>query len=277
MIIKNLKKGTRLFILIMSFSCPGFAALDDFEIVSWNMQGSNASTESKWRGNIIPLILGGAEIILLQEAGQVPATAMTPTGRQFNTPITVTEHIWNIQTRSRPRNLFIYFINTDPGGNRVNMAIVSRVRADDAFVLTHTAGTVRPAMGIRIGMDAFFTIHAGSPGGNDAPRLINAVSDFFTNNADPDLRNVRWFVGGDFNRSPDSFRMALDRSFPRTDVEIIRTNQPTQSSGGELDYAVVGGPGAIPASLVSTLFFAERLGQIASDHTAVGFYSTSSR
>lgn len=44
----------------------------------------------------------------------------------------------------------------DVGANRVNLAIVSRVQADEVFVLPPPTVASRPIIGIRIGNDAFF-------------------------------------------------------------------------------------------------------------------------
>ncbi|ENN5834595.1 cytolethal distending toxin subunit B family protein, partial [Campylobacter lari] len=46
-------KKILLFIFIYSFS---FGALEDYNVGTWNLQGSSAATESKWNVSIRQLI-----------------------------------------------------------------------------------------------------------------------------------------------------------------------------------------------------------------------------
>lgn len=73
---------------------------------------------------------------MIQEAGTLPRTA-TPTGRhveQGGTPID--EYEWNLGTLSRPDRVFIYYSRVDVGTNRVNLAIVSRMQAEEVICFT---------------------------------------------------------------------------------------------------------------------------------------------
>lgn len=69
----------------------------------------------------------------------------------------------------------LLFSRIDVGANRVNIAIVSRQRADKVFVIPPPTIASRPILGIRIGDSVFFNVHALSRGGNDAGALITAV------------------------------------------------------------------------------------------------------
>ncbi|MFW9280925.1 cytolethal distending toxin subunit B family protein, partial [Glaesserella parasuis] len=69
---------------------------------------------------------------------------------------------WNLGTRSRPNNVYIYYSRLDVGANRVNLAIIARRMASEVYVINSGSSvlTSRPAIGIRIDNDAFFSIHA---------------------------------------------------------------------------------------------------------------------
>lgn len=83
-------------ILMLSFSSlslTSFATLNDYNVATWNLQGSSASSESKWNINVRQLITGrqSADILMIQEAGSLPLSA-TATGRviqpvEVGTPI----------------------------------------------------------------------------------------------------------------------------------------------------------------------------------------------
>ncbi len=165
-----------------------FGAIDDFKTASWNLQGSSATSESKWSVSVRQLISGenAADILALQEAGSLPQTA-TPTQRTFQTPpgIPIAEYTWDLGSRSRPDMVYIYYSPVDVGANRVNLAIVSRRMADDVIVLPPPTTVSRPIIGIRIGSDVFFSIHALANGGR------NAVFNHFSGRSD-----INWMILG---------------------------------------------------------------------------------
>lgn len=127
-----------LLILGLSFTLS-HAVIDDFKTATWNMQGSSASSEAKWSVSIRQMFSGasGIDILAVQEAGTLPQTARA-TGRTFDfngTSVQVSEHIWNLGTSQRPSFVYIYYAPTDAGANRVNLALVSRMPADEVFLL----------------------------------------------------------------------------------------------------------------------------------------------
>ncbi|WP_304421692.1 cytolethal distending toxin subunit B family protein, partial [Helicobacter japonicus] len=158
-----------LLCLLISFSFA-LANLEDYRVSTWNLQGSSANTESKWNVSVRQLITGDnpANILMIQEAGAIPATARR-TGRIIQpggTPIE--EFIWELGTNSRPNSVYIYYAPLDVGARRVNLAIVSNIMADEVFVVHQNivaTDVSRPAIGIRIGNDVFFNIHALANGG----------------------------------------------------------------------------------------------------------------
>ncbi len=265
------------YILFAMLLLPTYlsAALSDYKIATWNLQGASALTENKWNVNVRQLISGegAVDILAIQEAGSPPESAVD-TGRIFNITagIPIREYRWNLGSNSRPQNVFIYFAPIDALGGRVNLALVSQRQADEVIVIPSPTTASRPIIGIRIGTDAFFTAHALSGRGIDAPAIVENVYNFFRDSVSPELQATNWIIAGDFNRSPDSLRSALEQP-QRNSTMILSTNVPTQRSGGILDYAVIGNAIAfIPPVLRAGLLFGQRLTQISSDHYPVGFF-----
>ena len=266
-----------LLILGLSFTLS-HAVIDDFKTATWNMQGSSASSEAKWSVSIRQMFSGasGIDILAVQEAGTLPQTARA-TGRIFDfngTSVQVSEHIWNLGTSQRPSFVYIYYAPTDAGANRVNLALVSRMPADEVFLLPPPTTASRPMLGIRINNDAFFSIHALANGGVDASAIVHNIDIFFQSS--PTLASTNWIIMGDFNREPgellSSFELAL-----RLRTRIITNSAITQVSARRtLDYAIVGNsnraivPAPLPSITASTFFGGFRT-HLASDHFPVTF------
>ncbi|MEG0197157.1 MAG: cytolethal distending toxin subunit B family protein [Acinetobacter sp.] len=270
-----MKKLLLLMAIIFSISPMAYSALEDFRVATWNLQGSSASTESKWNVNVRRLVTGAgaADILMIQEAGSVPSSAIL-TDREFSTPgIPMNEYIWHVGTNSRPETLYIYFSRVDALANRVNLAIVTNRRADQIIVLPPPTVVSRPIIGMRLGNDVFFTAHATANGGRDAPALVNSVFEFFDRQTDPVLQAANWMIAGDFNRLPSNLLSALDERV-QTRTNFLSPDDPTQVSGGVLDYAITGNVvGAVTTALQATLMFGLFPGH-ASDHFPVFFART---
>ena len=263
--MKNIFKIWLFSAVFVSF---GFAYIDDYQIASWNLQGSSASTESKWSVSVRQLISGdnAADILAIQEAGTLPATAR-PTGRResLSSGLAVEEYIWDLGTRSRPNQVYIYYSASDSRANRVNLALVSNRRADEIIILPPPTTASRPIIGIRILSDVFFSIHALSRGGNDSGAIITSVYEHFRGRMD-----LNWLILGDFNRDPS--RLSIDQSV-RSHIRIIAPSGATQRSGGTLDYAVAGNSDTtgLVTRLSALLMLANLRTQIVSDHFPVNF------
>lgn len=256
-----------------------FGALEDYKIGTWNLQGASAATESKWSISVRQLIVGvnALNVLAIQEAGAPPASARR-TGRRVQpggTP--VEEYIWELGTSTRPRSVFIYHADIDVGARRVNLAIVSDVQADEVIVVrqdTVAPQISRPALGIRIGNDVFFNIHALANGGGDASALVTAIHDNFMG-----MPDVNWMILGDFNREPANLRAALPQRVDNN-VRFVFPSSATHfsSTGGNrvLDYAIIGQTHpqrmtpTLP-TLTALLMAAAVRAHLASDHFPVRF------
>lgn len=270
---------TKWFIisLLAVSSSPLFAALENYNIGTWNLQGSSASSESKWNINVRQLLIGSqaADILMVQEAGTLPATAVRTDRviQPVGVGIPIEEYRWNLGTRTRPNEVYIYYSRLDVGANRVNLAIVSRNRADSAHVIHSSSAvlTARPAVGIQIGSDVFFSVHALSPSGNDAVSLVNNVYAYFST---PERQHLSWILVGDFNRSPTNLQSALaNEPNINNNTRIIAPTEPTHRSGNILDYAIAHNATgqAQRINLDASLMFNQIRSQITSDHFPVSF------
>lgn len=106
-------------------------------------------------------------------------------------PAGVSMATWGGTERNRKYITFYWF------GQRVNLAVVSNTAPTNACLVSPTAGpTQRPALGATIVGLTVFSSHAISPGGPDAPGLLNAVQTTMRTTSSP------WVVAGDFNREP---------------------------------------------------------------------------
>lgn len=275
-----MKSWIKLFALSLCYygliSPMATARLEQYNVATWNLQGSSASNESKWNINVRQLLTGidAADILMIQEAGSLPASAQ-PTGRivqpeQVGIPIE--EYRWNIGTASRPNLFYIYYSRLDVGANRVNLAIVSRVQATDVHVISSSSSvlTSRPAIGIQIGNDAFFSAHALSSGGADAVSLVHNVNAFFLTRP-----SISWMLVGDFNRSPNSLQNALaSEPSVNNNTIILAPTEPTHRSGNILDYAIAHNA-SVPAGqpqqldMGASIMFNRFRSQITSDHFPV--------
>ncbi|AJD06865.1 cytolethal distending toxin subunit B family protein [Campylobacter lari] len=262
----------KISILLFSISLL-FANLDDYNVGTWNLQGSSAATESKWNISIRQLISGDnpLDILAVQEAGVLPSTAMM-TSRQVQPAgvgIPIHEYEWNLGSLSRPNSVFIYYSRVDVGANRVNMAIVSRRQADEVIVLPPPTVASRPIIGIRIGNDVFFSIHALARGGNDAGAIVAAVDMYFRN-----MPQINWMILGDFNRNPAALASLLDPDL-MSRINFVSPPSSTQTSGNVIDYAVTGNSnrGSIytPPPFIAVLALAGLRSFLASDHFPVNF------
>lgn len=228
-------------------------------VVTWNMQGGNASTEVKWQTGVMNLFTSITDLnaMCLQEAGSPPASAKPlftvniPKPGGGTTPVDV--YSWG-GTTSRPFG-FIIFHNWDTAGNRVNTAIVVKsatapTAADIGLCWPAAGAAHRPALGARLGGKFLFSFHAISPGGPDGAGMLAAIAAAAGGSA--------WYVGADWNRTPDKLVVPAGSVLCPANGPTYSATKPTAM----YDYFVRSGA-TRTTGVVSNL--------ILSDHLAVGF------
>lgn len=219
--------------LLATSGAPAQAAnLENHTPITYNMQGAQSGdTTPKWSSDI-PQLIQGHDVVALQEAGPVPA--LDPNGLfsyQDSTtvgPYAVYHYLRNFGTSSRPNVQHVYFMQTDPGGNRVNLAMVTVQQADAVWITPPTFPGSRASFGVQLGNTVFNDVHGLSGGGNDIPGMLAAIQ---ANQGDT---GHDYAVLGDFNRQPDT----LTASQLPADTYRYVPGAATQLSGGQLDYMV---------------------------------------
>ncbi|MFI1067771.1 proprotein convertase P-domain-containing protein [Streptomyces spororaveus] len=227
--------------------------------MTWNMQGAGAGTESKWKVTVEVMAVGGRnylahDVIALQEAGPLGGL---PAGTTVNSGTVTAPTTWTSRNRPAPndrrnrptsyywetrswqiggftrgRRVYITWVNTDPTGNRNNVAIVTHEQPRNVSLVFANRQTqnVRPGMRPAVGVELpdgswFWSFHASSEGDrttNDAENMVYQVA----------AQGGQWALLGDFNRNPTLINLPAG-------AQVYRSGQGTQhSSGGELDYMV---------------------------------------
>ncbi|WP_165963906.1 hypothetical protein [Actinomadura sp. KC216] len=243
--------------------------------MTYNMQGAADGQLAKWT-NTVRTQARTHDVIALQEAGARPTSMGTPETAAQQHGMRVDRYLWRVETvdsdpldQGGVRN--VYFMETDPGGHRVNLAIVTPYAADEIIIIPPSFQSSRPAFGIRLGTTVFFTMHGLSGSGNDDNGLLRQMNQQVTGNR-------CWVALGDFNREPHRWNPAgsslqtpgFDPNLPTLPGtgRIYSPNEPTHvlSSGEmrELDYMVTN------CNLPSE-WGGNRIGDLSSDHVPVEF------
>lgn len=241
----------------------------ELRLATWNMQGTAATAENKWRTYVLQLARRH-DVVVIQEAGAPPSSAelvlRSQVADQFGMVQEVDQYLWHAGTSSRPESYQVYFL--DVQRLRVNLAIVVRSSAQldvrdvrvvaDGVWESGTLPVARPALGLRLrrrGEGAVnrqevtvYNVHALSGGGANAPRLIREIS-WHT--------DTPYAVLGDFNRDPRPpgtgggnwvSPESLARIYPASG-----NTHPATAPEHMLDYALVNGttepvqPGVVEA------------------------------
>lgn len=282
---------------VIGYGARADAVVTDYKLSTWNIQGaySGAGSNSKWVTGIkCMFLLEGIQIVAIQEAGARPPSAQ-PTavpGTAGGVPLQrlsggqhsstnpqrrgvisdIEESVWR-PGGERGGQIYIYHLNNDIRVHRLNIAIASRIRADEIIIVPpmEAGANVRPTLGIRINNDYFFNLHAGAHPHNEASQIVRFIDSFMTNDVLPQRPEASWVIMGDFNQSPDSLRASL--SSPSAGLtnhyNVVGPVMRTHESGHALDYAVFGGPHGI-ARLSAAPPVSAMMTHI-SDHVAVRF------
>ncbi|MEE1740422.1 FG-GAP-like repeat-containing protein [Streptomyces sp. BE147] len=194
---------------------------------SWNMQGGSdgigSVPESRWNTGIRTILRDEVDVATLQEAGNAPPESSNPSDRVFANP-SVTEHVYRVG----PDDLVqIYWGHI--GQRRNALAIMTRETVRDAdLILVNGEHDSRPILAVQIGETWYFSAHALSGGGVDAPEIIDRAYNFVRQRSP----GAPWQVLADFNRNPGRMPARFQR-------HIVRSNLPTQYGGNELDWALI--------------------------------------
>lgn len=226
----------------------------ELRLATWNMQGTSANAESKWRTRLLQLARVN-DLVVIQEAGTPPASAQLVTRLdvpdQFGSFHPVEQYLWQAGTLARPEIYQVYFL--DVQRLRVNLALVLRadIRVDIREVLVIADGVpesgslpgARPALGVRLRRRAggatasameevtVYNFHALSGGGSNAPRMLREVS-WHT--------DTPYVLLGDFNRDPAAGNWVSPQDLARIHVANGNTH-PSTAAVSMLDYALVNG------------------------------------
>ena len=212
-------------------------------IANWNMQGASHSTENKWNTGVSNLLSNGADVVCLQECGAVPDSAQL-----YQANVGGIAGL-DMYTWGTTRTLkYILFYPSDPNGNRCNLAIVSKVApanpTTDGILLYPAAPPVwRPVIGMLVNHIGVFSIHAISPGGNDAPGLLNSVATYMGGNP--------WTVSGDYNREPGTMVGAGVICPPDQNTFSVR------NPSSKYDYMIKSGGGSVIGQVVTSLILSD--------------------
>lgn len=192
------------------------------KIITWNMQGSSHYNENKWNEAInhwFRLDIG-ADVVCIQECGNIPESAELiiehiDDMQDFNL------YLWGTARSSK----YILYYPWDQGGNRCNLAVVSKIAPSEYIVdgnsilgaialFPDSRRSHRPIIGMLISDIWVYSIHAISKGGPDALELIECAANF--------MPNKPWIVAGDYNRVPETLE-----GYP---FVICPPNNPTYST-----------------------------------------------
>jgi cytolethal distending toxin subunit B len=194
------------------------------DIITWNMQGGNASTENKWNTGIMNFLSNGVNMCCLQECGAVPASAKI-VNANYGGIAGLQYYTWG----TLRTNKHILFYQSDPNGNRCNLAIVSDSAPLAGAVLYPAAAPVwRPALGFQVAANRFvFSLHAISPNGPDYAGLLNRIAGAVG-------AGNSWAAFGDYNRAPGTLAVPAG-------VAVCPPNNntyPVANPASQLDYCV---------------------------------------
>ncbi len=283
-------------------AAPVSAAVGDRPAITLNMQGSTQDAESTWTfsvGNLFNRSPASPPVLALQEVGpswpaRAPGSRMRtfsgndlaalPAGMAAALPVgngipAAASQVVHTQWRSGWTTRDVYFLQTDRNngswrGGRVNLAIVTARPADEVVVVPNPLGpatgfAARAALGVRFGDTWYFSIHALSGGGNDAPGLLRNIDRFVNSRPNRSPLGEEAFVLGDYNRDPTSlFRAGIPGGGRIYNSGEWTQEDWTRGRRGELDYAVLLAPGGhFPADGMT----ATALDRVTSDHRPVQF------
>lgn len=101
------------------------------------------------------------------------------------------EYTLEVGSKSRSRKYYLYHYEVKGTNKRNNMAILSKTRAEEVYVFSDSQGKRRPIIGIRIGDNAYFSVHAPAFAANKVANALTGISNFLSNlSTNDDLLHV---------------------------------------------------------------------------------------
>jgi lysophospholipase L1-like esterase len=203
------------------------------------IRGGGGPVENKW-STMVRGFVRGANVVMLQEVGSAGPPGSDALPDIQSNGETIQHFEWTVGT-SRDAIPFaqVYYLQTDDNGGtgtggRVNIAIAT-MTAPDEVVAVQNPTPGRNALGVRFGMNWYFSIHGLSGSGGDDVPVVNSIVAA-VNSWNPAYTVT---IGGDFNLDPNALRNR--QGFPAA-MRILRPAQATHVGGGELDYFVTNDP-----------------------------------
>jgi cytolethal distending toxin subunit B len=213
--------------------------------VTWNMEGSNASTDVKWQTGVEKLVKDfDPDVVCLQECGLPPPSAKIQAdfgkiafvGEQPSNgtiyDFEVNYYMWGGLTTKRHVRHIIHLMTSDKG-KKVNSAVLSQDAPASFISAKPGLSGARPAIGMRLsfttgGIWDVFSLHAWSGGGNDASALLHNIS---TVNG----LATQWAALGDYNREPAQL---MKKTIPQGTIASAPDEVTRPKSGAVYDYMV---------------------------------------
>lgn len=221
---------------------PAQAAPEDVvgrDLATWNLQGafSDGGQFARWTNGVTPLSIGNSaqglhahDIVAIQESGSRPPGTLTSTHQIGGA--TVEEYFWPMTASNTFR--YVTFMETDPHGHRVNMALATDRVPDEILVASGAAsyGRSRAALGVRFDTTVYWSVHSlARIGGRDAPEVLTNIAAASGANS--------WIAMGDYNQDPQVLtgRMPVDQDGAAIGI-VDGSGQATHLNGEEYDYMV---------------------------------------
>lgn len=241
-----------LFFSLLFWLLAGQASADvrAYKVGSWNLDDLQMPIEEKWNNTIRALLNGsnGVDILALQEVGALPANVkfLNTFTLPYAATIPIQEYQWD-QGRGQDR-VFIYFVRMDTSMRNINLAIISKRRANEVFIIKpggKKSGS--PMLGVLVDSSAIVTMDSKHAKGADVlPNILN-THEFFA--AHPQAQNLDWLITGSFNISPQALQAQLPPKLQEHVALIapaIATRKINSKNGGALDYAIGGNSAETP-------------------------------
>lgn len=251
------------------------------KLMTWNMQGAGTSVVPGVKWQVLADYLIGLpdeerpSVIAVQECGEVPGkisgawqsvdSGFIPNGwlvDLFRWKATST-------ASGASRTYYVSWILWDIRGNRVHLAVISESKPADATGTFAGEGCeLRPALGVKIDHQWYFSVHANAAYGCDAEELLANI--WTAVSCGP------WIALGDYNTPPERIAwngVTLSQPTERCKLNPISTSRADYTHPRDglsepklvLDYAVQTKGFAMTS--------AERVDLGLSDHYAVTFSS----